>query len=133
MTSDAGSRPVSRLVAVYHADGGLIGELRYVVGRLRGTAHCALCDVTHAGVRRKAAWDAAVAGLGVPVELVHLNERSPAVREATGSRTPAVLAHVDGDLVEVLGPDELEAVHGDVGSFVQALRSALRSRSLSLP
>ena len=37
------------LVAVYHADGGVRGELSYVLGRLLGTAHCALCDITHRG------------------------------------------------------------------------------------
>lgn len=126
-------RQVQRLTGVYHADGGVLGELRYVLGRLRGTAHCALCDITHAGVRRKSAWDGVVAGLGVPVDLVHLDERSPQVRDATGSRTPAVLAHVGGELVEVLAPDDLEAVGGDLERFDAALRAALASRGLSLP
>ena len=38
---------------VYHADGGIVGELRYVFGKLRGTAHCALCDITHSYVSEK--------------------------------------------------------------------------------
>ena len=38
---------------VYHADGGIVGELRYVFGKLIGTAHCALCDITHSYVSEK--------------------------------------------------------------------------------
>ena len=42
-------------VKAYHADGGPIGEVRYIIGKLLGTAHCALCDITHSPFRRKAA------------------------------------------------------------------------------
>ena len=73
------------LVGVYHADGGPIGEAKYVLGKLLGTAHCALCDITHSPVRRKPAWDRMVAGLGVDVELLHLNEMSPEVAAATAT------------------------------------------------
>ena len=45
------------LIGVYHADGGPIGEARYVLGRMLGTAHCGLCDITHSPVRRKPEWD----------------------------------------------------------------------------
>ena len=48
MTSD-----VTALTGVYQADGSLSGELRYVVGKLLGSAHCALCDITHGAVREK--------------------------------------------------------------------------------
>jgi len=68
-------RTPTRLVGVYRAEGSLRGEIAYVVGKLLGTAHCALCDITHSPVRRKAAWDRMAAGLGVPFELVHLDER----------------------------------------------------------
>ena len=54
------------IVGVYHADGGPIGEARYVIGKLLGTAHCALCDITHSPVRRKREWDRMVAELGLP-------------------------------------------------------------------
>ena len=44
---------VNRLVGVYDADGGLLGEAAYVWGKVRGTRHCALCDITHRRVRRR--------------------------------------------------------------------------------
>ena len=73
---------VTRLVGVYDADGGLLGEAAYVWGKVRGTRHCALCDITHGRVRRKPEWDRMVADLGVPVDLLHLDEMPPDVREA---------------------------------------------------
>ena len=33
-------------MGVYDADGGLLGELAYLTGRILGIAHCALCDIT---------------------------------------------------------------------------------------
>ena len=52
MDEDPGTGRVGELVGVYHADGGLLGELRYAYGKVRGTAHCSLCDITHATVWR---------------------------------------------------------------------------------
>jgi hypothetical protein len=73
----------TRLIGVYHADGGLVGELRYALGRVLGTTHCALCDITHGGLRPRREWSALCAGLDVPIEVMHLNERTPDVLAAT--------------------------------------------------
>jgi translocator protein len=72
-------RSVTGLVGVYDADGGLLGEAAYVWGKVRGTRHCALCHITHGRVRRRHEWDQMVAGLGIPVDLLHLNEMPPDV------------------------------------------------------
>lgn len=114
------------LIGVYHADGGLAGEARYVIGRLLGTAHCSLCDITHSPVRRKREWDALVSRLGIPVSLLHLNELPPDIAAAvseTGS--PVVLARDrDGSLRPLLEATALEAMDGSVAAFESALRSA---------
>jgi len=126
---------VTRLVGVYRAEGSLSGEIAYVVGKLLGRAHCSLCDITHSPIRRKAAWDRMAAGLGVPFELVHLDERDAATTAlVTGwDDSPAVLAEVDGALRVVLGPDDLEPIGGDVDRFASALRAALDRLALTLP
>jgi hypothetical protein len=115
------------LVGVYHADGGPIGEARYVIGRLLGTAHCALCDVTHSPLRRKPEWDRMVATLGVPFELLHLNEMPPEIAAATARHgSPVLLARLPRGRVEpVLLPAELELLGGSVQAFSRALRAAL--------
>lgn len=116
---------ISRLIGVYRADGGLVGELRYVIGHyLRGQS-CSLCDITHSTIRRKAAWDARVRALGIPFELVHLNEMEPSLAAFVGDRAACVVADTADGWVLVLGNDELAAAKGDVDAFMDALQSAL--------
>ncbi|HYN57124.1 MAG TPA: hypothetical protein VES03_08000 [Motilibacterales bacterium] len=121
------------LVGVYHADGGPIGEAKYVFGKLLGTAHCALCDITHSPVRRKPAWDRMVAELGLPVELVHLNEMDAEVAAATAAHgSPVILGRRTGGTVEVLLlPEELEVLGGSVEAFRSAVENALSRRGSS--
>jgi hypothetical protein len=130
-----GRAVVEQLVGVYHADGGPIGEVRYVIGKLLGTAHCALCDITHSAVRRKPEWDAMVGSLGVGFELLHLNEMPHDVAQAVaGHGSPAVLARaVDGGLHHVLGPDELDGLGASVDRFRAALVAAVDHLGLALP
>ena len=73
---------ISEIVGVYDADGGLLGEAAYVWGKVRGTRHCGLCDITHSLLRRRPAWDAMASRLGVPVRLAHRNEVADAERSA---------------------------------------------------
>ncbi len=124
---------IRRLTGVYHADGGLRGEAAYVIGKLRGTAHCALCDITHGPVRRKPEWTRLLAGLAAPFTVVHLNERDDEVARASDGRTPCVLAHTDDGLVVLLGPDELDRAGGDVVRFGAALEHAVRASGLAWP
>lgn len=130
---------IDRLIGIYRADGGIRGELAYVFGKLRGTAHCALCDVTHSPVRRKKAWDAMVTRLGVPFELLHLNERSAHVIATSGDTSPVVLASVREPgaplprLVLVLDEEAVESSQGSVDRFEDVLRAALARLDLPLP
>lgn len=125
--------PIRRMTGVYHTDGGLRGELAYAIGKIRGTAHCALCDITHRGLRTKPAWTALVADIPVPFGLVHLNERTPQVAAASDGHTPCVLAHTDDGLVRLLGPEDLDRLAGDVTRFATALRAAAGRAGLHLP
>ena len=116
------ARPL-RLWGVYHANGGIMGELAYVLGKLRGTAHCALCDITHR-VRMKEDWKEWAASLDVPFELVHLNEQPPGLAAVTEGCTPCVVAEGDEGFTVLLGPERLEAAGGSVGLFRELLREA---------
>jgi hypothetical protein len=126
------SARVTGLVGVYDADGGVVGELRYVVGHLLGRAECSLCDITHGRVRRKGEFDALRERLGVPFEVVHRNERRADVVAASGDALPCVLAATGTGLVVVLGRDELRSCAGDVERLEQVLRDAVSERGLTL-
>ena len=97
------------VVGVYDADGGVVGELSYVVGHLLGRTSCSLCDLTHGSVRRRPEWDAMVDRLPVPVRLVHRNEASDDERAAWSvSGLPAVSgSRDDGSRTVLLGPTGL--------------------------
>lgn len=116
---------IRRLVGVYRADGGLVGEARYLIGHyLRGQS-CSLCDITHSTLRRKAAWYDGVRALGIPFELVHLNEMEPSLATFVGDRAACVVADTPTGWLLVLGNDELAATGGSVDAFMKALGSAL--------
>ncbi|MGA8046893.1 MAG: hypothetical protein WCA30_11580 [Dermatophilaceae bacterium] len=122
---------VVRLVGVYDADGGLRGELAYVVGHLLGRVECALCDITHSPVRRKRSWDALIASLPVPMVTVHRNELPPDIAWAVSrDRLPAVYAvRTDGSVAELVGRDELRGLDGSVDSFGALVRDRLVDES----
>jgi hypothetical protein len=121
---------VTELVGVYDADGGLLGEAAYVWGKVRGTRHCGLCDITHSTVRRKAEWDRMAASLPVPVRLLHLNELDDDLAAAVAAtRAPVVLAREDDGWRELLGAAELDEMAGSVDAFEAAVRARLAGGS----
>ncbi len=115
----------TRLVGVYRADGGLRGELRYLAGHYLHGQTCSLCDITHSPFRRKAAWDAGVAELGIPFDLLHLNELDPDLAAHVGDDAAMVVGERSNGRVTLLDNDELTALDGDVAGFFAALRSRL--------
>lgn len=117
---------IDALYGIYNAEGSLAGELRYVWGKLRGTAHCALCDITHRGVREKSSFKECRGGLDLPLSLLHLDELTPALRELTRGRTPCVVARREGKLEIILEDDDLRACGGDVECFRELLEKTLR-------
>lgn len=118
-----------RILGVYNADGGIVGELRYIIGHALGTVSCALCDITHSPVRRKREWDSFVTNLGVAVDLRHLNELDDREQAAVGSSAPVVLVDDGGVLEPLLDAAQLAALDGSVTAFEMAIRAALADLS----
>jgi hypothetical protein len=119
-----------RLVGVYKADGGFIGELSYFFGHLVGVRECALCDVTHSPVRKKAEFKnleaRLLADFGLEFRLVHLNERTEAERVASEGREPCVLLeYADGSLSMLIDWQDLKAIKGKVDKFERLVRTRL--------
>lgn len=123
---------IDRLVGVYDADGTLLGELAYAVGHLLGRRSCALCDITHGGVRRRPEFDEAAAILGVPLDLLHRDERSQALATLTEGALPCVVAEGEGEQVVLVGRGALAACGKDPVALVDAIRSAAASADLML-
>ena len=116
---------------VYHADGGIVGELRYVFGKLRGTAHCALCDITHSYVSEKKSMKECRSNSPVPFHLVHLNEQNEGLQSITEGVTPCVVAETDEGFQVILYPDELEDCEKKVESFQKKLGFSLKQFTIN--
>lgn len=124
-------RSVDRLVGVYHADGGVRGELRYLAGRLRGSSPCSLCDITHGlTLSGRRSFKTMTVRLPVPLRLVHRNEQPPELATLTDGRTPCLIAECGPERLIVLGPEDLAACDGDVARFQQALDAGLAESCL---
>ena len=118
------------LIGVYKANGGLAGEISYVLGHLIGVKECSLCDITHSPLRKKSAFKAFEKQLleefGISFRLVHMNERTEAELAASEGREPCVLLqHADGSMSMFLDFVELKAAAGSVSSFEKLVRSRL--------
>jgi hypothetical protein len=119
-----------RLIGVYNADGGVVGELKYFFGHLIGIAKCELCDITHSLIQRKSSWDRLASELkveyGLDFALKHLNERTESETKATAGKEPCVLAeYPDGSLGMFLDRQELRVVDGHVDKFSKLVRARL--------
>jgi len=124
---------IIRFVGVYNAEGTLRGELSYWFGRRRGTAHCALCDITHGSVRERSDWRACRSDLGVPFDTYHLDDQPEAVRALTAGTAPVVVVETSVGHLVLLGPDELEACAADPSALVDRLRGAVAEAGLEWP
>ena len=110
-----------QVIGVYNADGSIIGEIKYLLGKMRGTAHCALCDITHRGVSKKREWKELEVGQDFDFELLHLDEQDDELRSFTEGRTPCVLTRTEEGFVMLLGDEELEGCGKSVEKFSQLL------------
>jgi len=121
--------PLTRLMGVYNADGGVVGEARYIVGHLLGLTSCSLCDITHSPLRRKPEWDAMVKDLDIPLEVLHRNEVSSELsRWLEGVVLPVVVGVDEHSVFHlVLDADTLDQTAGSVSEFYQVLTRALQT------
>ena len=128
-----GARRIRRFVGVYDADGSLRGELAYWVGARLGRAHCALCDITHGLARKSVGWKACRAGLPVPFDTYHRDDR-PASVAAVTDRLPVVVAETDdGTVLVLLTADALDACGGSGPKLVSAMEEAVAAHGLDGP
>ncbi len=102
------------IYGVYHADGGLLGELRYVIGVAFRGQHCSLCDITHSLAWEKGEMKKWRKTSEIPFHLVHLNERPEEVKQATEGKTPCIVAKTSSGFVMLATDEELTSFDGSV-------------------
>jgi hypothetical protein len=125
------SANVKTLIGVYKADGGILGEVSYLIGHLLGTRECSLCDITHSPLKKKGEFKEfekrLQAELGIGFRLAHMNERTEAELAASLGKEPCVLReNADGSIEFFLASEELKEASGRVAPFEVLVRSKLR-------
>lgn len=118
------------LIGVYNADGGVIGELSYVLGHLIGVRSCSLCDISHSPVKMKSSFKALKRELleqhGIAVKMIHRNERNERETKASEGREPCVLVeYQDQSISMFFDSAELKTLAGSVESFEKLILSRL--------
>ena len=116
----------ARIVGVYNANDGIIGELTYVVGKVLGKAHCALCDISHGNsIKAKAQWHEQANNFPIPVQAVHINEMDEATKQASQGQSPVVV-YLDGQHDHIImTAEELENCQASPQIFFDKLREKL--------
>lgn len=125
-----GTRAKATLIGVYNADGGIIGELSYVLGHLIGVRSCSLCDISHSPIKMKSAFKSLQRELlekhSIDLRMIHRNERNERETKASDGREPCVLLeHADQSISMFLDSAELKTLGGNVASFEKLVYSRL--------
>lgn len=116
-----------KLVGVYNANGGLMGELSYIAGKVSGSTHCALCDITHGlNPLGKKEWKEAMQCFPVPIEMVHLNEMDERTSALVKGTTPPVIVLLSPEEDRILiTTEEIEGCNKDPQALVDLILERL--------
>ncbi|MDG0968339.1 MAG: hypothetical protein P8Q37_07145 [Porticoccaceae bacterium] len=115
---------IDQLIGIYNAKGSFAGELAYLFGKLKGTAQCALCDISHGPLKEKSAFVAASAQLPVPFIKLHLDELNLQL-SLFKDQAPCVIAISEGNALLLIDDLELRACAGNVDHFFTLVKTKL--------
>ena len=101
------------VIGVYHANGGILGELAYVVGRMLGLTSCALCDLSHGLISEKMSVKSWRCSAAFSIQFLHLNETDSLTAETVRGRTPCVVLRSEQRVELLIGKEELADMAGD--------------------
>ena len=116
---------INKIIGVYHADGGILGELKYMTGKFFGKTHCPLCDITHGRTGKKDAWKQCEEKLGIPINFVHLNERNEKLLNYTNGNTPCIVGKTSTNYVMLASKKELEECEGNATALSELLEKKI--------
>ena len=115
---------VDKVIGIYNARGSITGELAFLFGRFTGRTECALCDITHGTFKKKTAFSRAQQTLGVPFEILHLDELDSTLYSFKDS-APCVVAVRGSEYSILLSKAELALCDSEVERFFDSLKAKL--------
>ena len=115
-----------RILLVYNADGGVLGEIAYFVKKGLGIAKCELCSITHRGLSERPPWRECKGSIDADVIGLHRNELSSAETAFIAGRYPCVVSDRGGQLAMVLGPGDFAPLMKKPEKLAEAIRNYVR-------
>lgn len=117
-----------KIVGVYNANSGIIGELKYVTGKILKITSCELCDITHGfSVKEKKEWAYEIVKCPYTIETVYLNEMDEKIKKIATGNTPVVIVF-KGEKGEILfTKEELRTINKDPKEFFKRLYKKLEN------
>ena len=109
------------LIGIYHANGSILGEIKYLLGKTFGITHCALCDITHTIAFKKRTFTDCINAFPIPFKTLHLDELVPELKQYTRGKTPCVVGKTADGFKVILTKHELEQCNGNVSLFESKL------------
>ena len=119
---------ITKLIAIYDADGGIFGEIKYFAGKLFANKHCSLCDITHGSQENKKEWAKCKTRLPITIDFVHRNERNDKLERYTNGTTPCVIGKTATGYVTVITKKELNECNGNVKKFEEFIKQKLKKQ-----
>ena len=119
---------IDSIWGVYNADGGLLGELKYVAGVLFKGNHCSLCDITHKLAWEKKEMAALRETFDIPFKLVHLNEQPKDLALYTEGIAPIVVARTESGYITLVSDEELRGCNGSVQDLSHLISSNMNQK-----
>jgi hypothetical protein len=115
-----------QVFALFNAEGSLLGELQYVLGKCLGRESCALCDISHGwNPRGKSVWRKRPETKPNIIWL-HRDETPEGLLNAVEGALPCVVADHGHRVEMLLDSDALKACEGDFATFTEQLERKLR-------
>ena len=107
-----------RIVGIYNADGSILGELNFAIGKVTGKSDCGLCDLTHGwNPFGKPSWRNACSASTIDIELVHRDELTSGQNEAAGD-LPAVIIQLGETWKKIMSAEDIAFFKGNAPAFL---------------
>ncbi len=114
---------INKVIGIYHADGGIIGELKYFTGKFFGSSKCSLCDITHG--KKKNVWKSCERKIRMPIDFLHLNERNSNLEKYTRGLTPCIVGKTSTNYVMLVTKRELKDCKGNPEALANLIEKKL--------
>ena len=115
------------LFAIYDADGSVLGELKYALGKCIGKRECALCDLSHGwNPFGRRSWRQRT-GVTANLTWLHRDELPEALKFLSTEQLPCIAAEIDSRVEVLIDREALQGCDGNYSVFEHLLEQKLRA------